>query len=104
MQKQNLKQYQKFKNEKFQKKHVFTSDYNKTFVLNLLPGQEIPTHTHEGYELQITVLRGKGKVRVNHEEELFSEGDILKCDAKDKFSLINCSQEKLTCLAILFKV
>ena len=97
----NIKKHQKFSKDSFQKSFIFSDDQSKTFVLSLLPGQNIPAHTHGKYTLQVLVFKGRGKVQVNDEERLVQEGDIVRCDGKDNFSLRNCSEDTMTCLAIL---
>lgn len=94
----------KYSKDKFQKNFIFENEHSKTFCLCLLPGQAISPHQHPGHQLQVMVIEGKGKVCVNDKEELFSEGDIVRCHADDFFSLKNCSEDNLCCLATMFKV
>lgn len=69
------------------KRIVFDTPKVLCFVLNLTPGQSIPDHRHENSALTLTVLKGKGQIRVNGKLAALALGTIVYVDGQDEFSI-----------------
>jgi len=46
MDKQSIKTYQEFSEDKITKRVIYNNDSSTAFVLNFYPGQKLPAHKH----------------------------------------------------------
>jgi quercetin dioxygenase-like cupin family protein len=74
------------------------------FVLNFSPGQELPTHTHPGSDLFLTVINGSGTLIINGKETEISVNDVISADGNEEFSFKNTSNEPVSLYVTLFKI
>jgi quercetin dioxygenase-like cupin family protein len=85
----------------FTKRVIFNEEKVLTFVLNMMPGQEIPPHQHEESDLVLHVLTGGGKLNVDGKIQDITVGDIVYCTGNEVFSLINNKDENLSCFVVI---
>lgn len=85
----------------FTKRVLFSEEKVLNFVLNLMPGQSIPSHKHEDSDLILHVLTGGGELTVNGQVHHLVVGDVLYCVGEDEFSLKNDTGENLSCFIVL---
>ncbi|MTI48268.1 cupin domain-containing protein [Sporosalibacterium faouarense] len=85
----------------FTKRLIFSEEKVLNFVLNLVPGQEIPSHTHEESDLVLYVVTGKGDITIDGNTKTIEEGDIVYCVGKEEFYLKNNYKENLSCFVVL---
>lgn len=83
----DLKDYKVFKEEELTKKIIIDTKEVLCFVLNLLPGQTIPTHKHEHSILIATVLAGECRAEVNGGKVQLTEGSVLMVKGEDDFGI-----------------
>ncbi len=86
----------------FTKRMVSTSTGGLVFVLNFLPGQELPAHTHAESEVVLAVLEGEGETTVDGRVERVRRGSILHIEGKETLSARNTGQTPLSILVFLY--
>lgn len=104
MEKKELQPVKDYNQDKFTKRILFKSGESVVFVLNFMPGQELPTHQHPGTALFLLVLDGSGTVTVNGEESLLIKDDVISCDGDEHFSFRNTGSTPTSLYVVLSKI
>lgn len=103
MEKQSIKTYQEFNEEKFTKKVIFNNSNSTAFVLNFLPGQTLPAHKHPGAEVYLLVVLGKGTIIVDGKESEVTETDLINISEDEELSFSNTSSDRVSLYVVLNK-
>ena len=71
----NLTEMEQYSDDSFVVKGVYKGEQSEAVLLFLLPGQEMPTHAHQRFEVVLTPRTGCGVMIVNgtKEVDLFPE-------------------------------
>lgn len=85
----------------FTKRVLFSEEKVLNFVLNMMPGQEIPPHYHEDSDLILHVIAGGGELTVDGKVQDITVGDVIYCVGEEKFSLKNNTNNNLSCFVVL---
>lgn len=93
MEVKNIKESIVFNEATFTKRTLIAVEDILCFVLNMKPGQALPTHTHENSSLVLHVLSGSGEAKVNQEMVKLEAGTILYAKGEDEFSIPTVNQE-----------
>lgn len=72
---------------------IYTSQHAQLVVMSLKPGEDIGLETHAIVDQFLRIEKGEGKVILNGEEHLVSDGDAFMVPAGVAHNLINMSQE-----------
>ncbi|RKD24948.1 cupin [Ammoniphilus oxalaticus] len=104
MKKENLTSFQDFNEERFTKRVIHKTDDSTAFVLNFMPGQGVPTHTHPGSDLYVTVLQGAGTLTVDEVEHTLKKDDVVFTEGHEAFAFTNTGDEPASLFAVLSKV
>jgi len=73
---------------------LYTAQHSQLVVMSLNPNEEIGMEVHEIVDQFIRVEQGEGKVILNGEEHIISDGFALVVPAGIKHNIINTSQDK----------
>ena len=76
------------------RKVLYTSKYGQLVVMSLLPNEEIGLETHEETDQFFRIDSGEGKVMINGEESVISDGFAVLVPAGAEHNVINTSSEK----------
>lgn len=104
MDKQSLGTLQDFQQDKFTKRIAFKKGESVVFVLNFMPGQELPTHKHPGTDVYILALEGNGTVTVDEVQSELLKGDIIHLHGDEAFSYANHGEAPASLYVILTKI
>jgi quercetin dioxygenase-like cupin family protein len=104
MEKQTLSKFQEFSEERFTKRIVFKKGDSTVFLLNFLPGQELPPHAHPGSEVFIQVMQGEGTFIVDDAEERLSQNEVIHCRDQEKLAFKNTGNEPVSLYVMLSKI
>ncbi|AJS60464.1 cupin domain-containing protein [Paenibacillus sp. IHBB 10380] len=104
MEKKELLPVKEYNQDKFTKRIIFKSGESVVFVLNFMPGQELPTHQHPGTAVFILVLDGGGTVTVNGEESALVKDDVISCEGEEHFSFKNTGSTPTSLYVVLSKI
>lgn len=104
MEKLSLLDYQEFSEERFTKRILFKKGESTVFLLNFLPGQELPKHTHPGTEVYILTLRGEGTFTIDGEEVNTAANETVHVSGTEELSYKNTGSEPVTLYVMLNKI
>ncbi|WP_071394143.1 cupin domain-containing protein [Bacillus tuaregi] len=104
MEKQSIPSYQLFNEGHFSKNIIFKSNHSQVFLLNLLPGQEMPSHYHIGAELYLHVLQGSGTFSIDGHELIVSQNEVIHCDGTQRLGFANTGNENVSIFVTLSKM
>ncbi|AOZ94362.1 cupin domain-containing protein [Paenibacillus crassostreae] len=104
MEKKELQPVKEYNENKFTKRILFKSSESVVFVLNFMPGQELPKHQHPGSELFVLVTDGSGIVTINGEDTLLVKDDVISCEGEEHFSFKNTGDTPTSLYAVLSKI
>lgn len=103
LRREQTEDFQKFDEKRFTKKDIFKTDSCLVFMLNFLPGQEMPAHRHPGREMNFHVLKGSGTLRVGEKEFAVAQGDILQGSGEEMISFVNTGTEQTSIHVVMNK-
>jgi quercetin dioxygenase-like cupin family protein len=104
MERQSIKTYQEFNEEKFTKRVIFNNGNSTAFVLNFLPGQTLPAHKHPGAEVYLLVVSGKGTIIIDGRESEVTEKDLIHTGEDEELSFANTSNDRTSLYVVLNKL
>ncbi|WP_353618657.1 cupin domain-containing protein [Bacillus sp. ISL-37] len=104
MEKQSLTQYQDFSEERFTKRIVFKKGESTVFLLNFMPGQELPKHTHPGTEVFILTMQGEGTFTIDGEEVVAAANETVHVSGTEELAYKNTGTEPVTIYVMLNKI
>jgi quercetin dioxygenase-like cupin family protein len=104
MEKKSILDSIEYSEEKFTKRIIFKKGNNLAFILNFMPDQELPTHTHPGSDLFLTVIKGKGTLVIDGTKVEISENDIIHAKGDEEFSFKNTSNHPVSLYVTLCKI
>lgn len=76
------------------RKVLYTSKHGQVVVMSLLPKEEIGMEVHETSDQFFRVDSGEGKVIIDDEEAVFSDGFAIVVPAGSQHNVINTSGDK----------
>ena len=101
MQRIDLASIEKYDETKFTRPEIFKGERLRTLLLCLAPGQSVPSHRHEGFEIQLQVLRGEAEITLDGEQVSLHAGDIVLVDGANDFAPVNRQGENFAMLITL---
>ncbi|MBT2691858.1 cupin domain-containing protein [Bacillus sp. ISL-55] len=104
MEKQSLTQYQEFSEERFTKRIVFKKGESTVFLLNFMPGQELPKHTHPGTEVFILTMQGEGTFTIDGEQVAAVSNETVHLSGTEELAYKNTGAEPVTLYVMLNKI
>jgi quercetin dioxygenase-like cupin family protein len=104
MEKNSVKSYMEYSEERFTKRIVYKKGETTAFVLNFLPGQQLPTHKHPGTEVYIFVVTGTGTFIIDGKETEVSEADLIHVNSEEEMSFNNNGNEPVSLYVVLSKI
>ena len=88
---------------KFYRTEVFKSERTRTLLLCLAPGQSVPPHRHEGYDVLLEPLRGEAEITLDGETFALRAGEIILVDGANDFAPVNRTRESFAMLITLIR-
>lgn len=93
-----------YSEEKFTKRVIYKKGETTAFVLNFLPGQQLPTHKHPGTEVYLYVVTGNGTIMIDGLETEVSEADLIHVKSEEEMAFKNSGSEPLSLYVVLSKI
>ncbi|MDF2854411.1 MAG: hypothetical protein K0Q87_262 [Neobacillus sp.] len=103
MERNPVKDFQEYSEERFTKRIIFKKGETTAFVLNFLPGQQLPVHKHPGTEVYLYVVTGTGTIIINGEETQITEADVIHVDREEEMAFKNSGSEPVSLYVVLSK-
>lgn len=87
MEKKSVNAFMEYSEERFTKRIIYKKGETTAFVLNFLPGQELPKHKHPGTEVYLYVITGNGTIITDGIENEVTEADLIHVDSEEEMAL-----------------
>ncbi len=101
----NMKEMEQYSEDQFVVKGVYKGEQSEAVLLFLLPGQEMPSHPHERFEVVLTPHKGKGLMIVDGTKEVELVPETLYYEsAGHTFRIKNIGDDPLQVLITLIRV
>jgi quercetin dioxygenase-like cupin family protein len=100
----NVSEAQVFDDGRMRKETLFEEAGSSAFVVNLMPGQELPAHRHPGQQVYLFLFEGEGEYSLDGEHHPFSLRDVLHCGQEQELSLKNTGFEPMSVFVVKAKL
>lgn len=104
MEKNSVKAYQEFSEDRFTKRIIYKKGETTAFVLNFLPGQQLPVHKHPGTEVYLYVVTGSGTIFIDGKQTEVTEADLIHVGGEEQMAFNNTGNEPVSLYVVLSKV
>jgi len=104
MEKKHLNEAIQYQDERFTKKVLFQKGESVVFVLNFMPGQQLPAHKHPGTDVYLLALQGNGTMNVDGEDIPLLEGETIHINGEESFSYRNSGDVPASLHVVLCKI
>ncbi|MCL6573125.1 MAG: cupin domain-containing protein [Bacillus sp. (in: Bacteria)] len=104
MDKNSVKAFMEYSDERFTKRVIFKKGETTAFVLNFLTGQQLPTHKHPGTEVYLYVLTGSGTIIIDGTETEVTESDLIHVSELEEMAFKNSGSEPISLYVVLSKI
>jgi quercetin dioxygenase-like cupin family protein len=104
MDKNSVKAFMEYSDERFTKRVIFKKGETTAFVLNFLPGQQLPTHKHPGTEVYLYVVTGSGTIIIDGTETEVTESDLIHVSEQEEMAFKNSGSEPISLYVVLSKI
>lgn len=91
---------------KFLKKEVHKGERSTVALLHLMPGQEVPTHSHAGVEIMLLPQKGEAELTIDGQKKILLKPGTFFSELGENhtFSIKNNSTEAFQTLAIQVRI
>ena len=103
MKKVIIDEVRKFEDTKYIRPVLFKGERMTSLLLCLKPGQSVPSHRHEGFEIVLQPLEGKAEAVLDGEETTLRSGELYFVDGANDFAPVNTGNENFTMLITLVR-
>lgn len=103
MKKVFIGEIEKYEDEKFARPVLFKGERTTTLLLCLKPGQAVPSHRHEGFEIVLQPLGGAAEAVLDGERVTLRAGDLVFVDGANDFAPVNTGVENFSMLITLVR-
>ncbi|MFK9094107.1 cupin domain-containing protein [Bacillus salipaludis] len=104
MEKNSVKAYMEYNEDKFTKRVIYKKGETTAFILNFLPGQQLPTHKHPGTEVYLYVVTGNGTIMIDGTESEVAEADLIHVNSEEEMAFKNSGNQPLSLYVVLSKI
>lgn len=101
----NMREMEQYSDDQFVVKGVYKGAQSEAVLLFLMPGQEMPSHPHERFEVVLVPHEGRGVMTVDDTKEVDLVPDTLYYEpAGHTFRITNTGDSPLQVLITLIRV
>ena len=101
----NMREMEQYRDDQFVVKGVYKGEQSEAVLLFLLPGQEMPSHPHERFEVILVPQKGRGMLTVDGTKEVDLVPETLYYEpAGHTFRIKNTGDSPLQVLITLVRV
>jgi quercetin dioxygenase-like cupin family protein len=84
-----ITEVEQYEDEKYVRPVLFKGERATTLLLCLKPGQSVPSHRHEGFEIVLQPLRGEAEAVLDGEPVTLRAGEVIFVDGANDFAPVN---------------
>lgn len=94
---------EKFEDDRLVRPVLFKGERTTVLLLCLKPGQAVPAHRHEGFEIVLQPLLGEAEAELDGEKVTLCEGSLFFVDGANDFAPVNRGNKNFTMLITLVR-
>lgn len=103
MKKVIIGEVEKYEDGKFVRPVLHKGERTTSLLLCLKPGQAVPPHRHEGFEIVLQPLKGEAEAVLDGEPVTLRAGELLFVDGANDFAPVNRGGREFSMLITLVK-
>jgi len=92
-----------YKDEKYVCPMLFKGERTTSLLLFLKPGQAMPSHRHEGFEIVLYPLRGEADAVLDGKRITLRAGEVIFVNGENDFAPVNKGSENFSMLITLVR-
>lgn len=94
---------EKYEDEKPVRPVLFKGERATTLLLCLRPGQAVPSHRHEGFEVVLQPVRGEAEAVLDGQPVTLRAGEVVFVDGANDFAPVNRGEADFSMLITLVR-
>jgi quercetin dioxygenase-like cupin family protein len=98
-----IEEVEKYEEGKYVRPVLNKGERTTALLLCLRPGQAVPPHRHEGFEIVLQPLRGEAEAVLDGEPVTLRSGELIFVDGANDFAPINRGAQDFAMLITLVK-
>ena len=98
-----IEEVEKYEDEKYVRPVLFKGERTTALLLCLKPGQSVPPHRHEGFEIVLQPLMGEAEAVLDGEAITLRPGEVVFVDGANDFAPVNRGGENFSMLITLVR-
>lgn len=103
MQKVTIAEAEQYEDERYVRPVLFKGERTTALLLCLKPGQAVPSHRHEGFEIVLQPLKGEAEAVLDGERVTLRAGDVYFVDGANDFAPVNRGEVNFSMLITLVR-
>ncbi|MCM3567968.1 cupin domain-containing protein [Neobacillus mesonae] len=104
MEKNSVKEFMEYNEDKFTKRVIYKNEGTTAFVLNFMPDQSLPAHKHPGSVVYLYAITGNGTIIIDGKESEISEADLIQVGSGEEMAFKNSGSDPVSLYVVLSKV
>lgn len=104
MEKKPLQSVIEYSEQNFTKRVIYNVGGSTVFMLNFMPGQQLPTHKHPGTEVFLLVVTGSGTFTINGKDTEVTANDTIHSAGYEELAFRNTGETPASLYVMLNKV
>ena len=98
-----IEEVEQYEDEKYVRPVLFKGGRATTLLLCLKPGQSVPPHRHEGFEIVLQPLRGEAEAVLDGAPVTLRAGEVVFVDGANDFAPVNKGDVNFSMLITLVR-
>jgi len=94
---------EKYEDAKYARPVLVRGERATSLLLCLKPGQAMPAHRHEGFEVALHPLKGEAETVLDGEPVTLRAGEMILVDGGNDFDIVNRGGENFSMLITLVR-
>jgi quercetin dioxygenase-like cupin family protein len=103
MKKVNIGEVEQYEDGKYVRPVLHKGERTTTLLLCLKPGQAVPSHRHEGFEIVLQPLQGEAEAVLDGELTRLRAGELVFVDGANDFAPVNRGEGNFSMLITLVR-
>jgi quercetin dioxygenase-like cupin family protein len=98
-----IEEIEEYEDEKYVRPVLFKGERTTALLLCLKPGQSVPPHRHEGFEIMLQPLKGEAEAVLDGEHVTLRAGEVVFVDGANDFAPVNSGDVNFSMLITLVR-
>ena len=104
MEKIIIAEAEKYEDGKYVRPVLHKGERTTSLLLCLKPGQAVPPHRHEGFEIVLQPLKGEAEAVLDGEPVTLRPGELVFVDGANDFAPVNRGEQEFAMLITLVRL